>query len=155
MFRYDAGYTVVPCCRYGHENNVGAKLVATKYWKKNAVMDQLIGVIGNLTIEEEQELLIPGVNDFSVLESQRYKATFKRDFTVLFLRKKRPQLWLGPGAFLNHDCNPNCEFSAHKSDTAVIKVLRDIAPGDELFIFYGPAFFGKNNETCECETCEK
>ena len=71
MFRHDAGYTVVPCNRYGLENHVGAKLIATKYWKKNEEIDQLIGVIGNLTVEEERELLIPGVNDFSVLESQR------------------------------------------------------------------------------------
>lgn len=140
MFRYDAGYTIVPCCRYGHEQNVGAKLIGTKYWKKDDVIDQLIGVIGNLTHEEEEELLIPGINDFSVLMSQR---------------KKRPQLWLGPGAFLNHDCNPNCQFVANKNNTAVIVVLRDINPGDELFIFYGPEFFGENNMYCECETCEK
>lgn len=140
MFRHDSGYTIVPCRRYGHEHNVGAKLIATRYWKKNDVIDQLIGVIGDLKLEEEQELLIPGVNDFSVLISER---------------KKRPQLWLGPGAFLNHDCNPNCEFLANKNNTAVILVLRDINPGDELFIYYGSGFFGDNNELCECETCEK
>uniref|UniRef100_A0AC34R7J6 SET domain-containing protein n=1 Tax=Panagrolaimus sp. JU765 TaxID=591449 RepID=A0AC34R7J6_9BILA len=102
-----------------------SKINSNQILEKNDVTTQLIGVIGNLTHEEEEELLIPGVNDFSVLISQR---------------KKRPQLWLGPGAFLNHDS---------------IVVLRDIEPGDELFIFYGDAFFGENIEFCECETCEK
>ena len=71
MFRYDAGYTVTPCHRYGSEKHVGAKLISTKYWKKGDVMEQLIGVIGDLTEEEEATLLVPGVNDFSVLHSTR------------------------------------------------------------------------------------
>uniref|UniRef100_A0A914QFG8 [histone H4]-N-methyl-L-lysine(20) N-methyltransferase n=1 Tax=Panagrolaimus davidi TaxID=227884 RepID=A0A914QFG8_9BILA len=140
MFRYDAGYTVSDCSRYAHEGNVGAKLISTKYWKKDDVIEMLVGVIGNLEEEEERELLVPGVNDFSVLMSQR---------------KKKAQLWLGPGAFLNHDCNPNCQFLSNKINTATITVLRDLNPGDELFIFYGPAFFGENNCDCECQTCEK
>uniref|UniRef100_A0A7E4W1V1 [histone H4]-N-methyl-L-lysine(20) N-methyltransferase n=1 Tax=Panagrellus redivivus TaxID=6233 RepID=A0A7E4W1V1_PANRE len=139
MFRHDAGYTIVPCSRYGHEGNVGGKLISTKYWKKGEQMTLLIGVIGNMTLEEEAELLVVGENDFSVLMSQR---------------TMRPQLWLGPGAFLNHDCNPNCEFLSNKTNTAVVTVVRDINPGDELFIHYGPTFFGENNELCECSTCE-
>ena len=71
MFRYDAGYTVAPCHRYGHEKHVGAKLISTKYWKRGDMMEQLLSVIGDLPAEEETELLVPGVNDFSVLQSTR------------------------------------------------------------------------------------
>jgi histone-lysine N-methyltransferase SUV420H len=140
MFRHDSGYTISNCSRYGHEEYVGAKLISTKYWRKGDVIEMLIGVTANLTDDEEKELIVSNKNDFSVLMSQR---------------KMRTQLWLGPGAFLNHNCEPNCEFSSNITNTAKIIVLHDIKPGEELFINYGPEFFGDDNSECECQTCEK
>ena len=140
IYQPDAGFQIQSCDRYSGDKNCGAKIVVTKPWFAKETISTLKGVIADLDRQDEESLLVPGQNDFSVMYSTR---------------KKSAQLWLGPAAFINHDCEPSCKFSVTDSGHITIVALRQLKKGEEVTCYYGKSFFGENNENCECITCEQ
>ncbi|KAA3672796.1 histone-lysine N-methyltransferase SUV420H [Paragonimus westermani] len=141
LFDDRSGVEIRTCSRYASENHVGAAIFAMKDWPKGTRINTLIGCIAELNSSEEAAFLKHRQNDFSVMYSSR---------------KNCSQLWLGPAAYVNHDCQANCEFTINCDADARMSLesKTDIKKGDEIFIYYGKHFFDLNNSACECFTCE-
>ena len=66
---------------------------------------------------------------------------------------KLSRVIVGPIRFVNHSCQPNCEYKAVELNgrrAVEIVTLRKISPGSELLTFYGEELFGPGNKDCLC-----
>uniref|UniRef100_A0A0N5BHE3 [histone H4]-N-methyl-L-lysine(20) N-methyltransferase n=1 Tax=Strongyloides papillosus TaxID=174720 RepID=A0A0N5BHE3_STREA len=140
LFQPISGISIQKCFKYSKEKFLGAKLVATRKFKANEQINMLYGVVKPLTEEQLKKDIKSGVNDFSIMISDR---------------NEKQILWLGPGSFLNHDCNSNVKFDCRGIHTVVLIATKNIEIGEELYLNYGENYFGENNKECQCETCEK
>ncbi|KAI9361239.1 hypothetical protein DFJ73DRAFT_44632 [Zopfochytrium polystomum] len=137
MYHPSAGYEVARTTRYECTGKVEACLLSTRKWRPGDEIRWCSGVIAELTEQDEERL-------------------DNRDFSVVFSSRKNCNcLFLGPARFVNHDCNPNCNFIAQGANGICFKVVRPIDVGDEITTFYGEDYFGEGNCECLCETCER
>ena len=86
-------------------------------------------------------LFIIGVNDFSIVFSGKDR------------HKLRAHVLLGPIAFVNHSCDPNCDFSCKSGGEVCLKAVRNIDVGEEITVEYSDEYFGVSNEQCVCYIC--
>ncbi|KAL5245941.1 hypothetical protein ACI65C_013349 [Semiaphis heraclei] len=113
-------YTIVRHERFDEVN--GAKVVAIRDIPKNIVLFELCG---QLYVVSDQ-FVIPGVNDFS---------------TVTSSINDKDYMFLGPVAFINHDCSPNVQWHSRSKSLSCVRTIKNIPANDEILVFYGPNFF--------------
>ncbi|KAH8704528.1 hypothetical protein GQ44DRAFT_777657 [Phaeosphaeriaceae sp. PMI808] len=117
-------------------------VVATKHIRRGTLLTGLRG------------LLIPlqgGLHGFKA-EAERSMVTIGSGGSVAHLG--------GPISRVNHDClNPGARFQ-QCSEKALgfsklhVEAVRDIEPGEEITVHYGPDYFGPSNSDCLCAGCE-
>ena len=96
----------------------------------------------------------PATPSSSTSSSSTVARKSKRGFSIVESARHGPCMYLGPGRFVNHDCDPNCQLTAKSGMSMTFKVVREIQVGEELTTFYGPNYFGLGNCECLCATCE-
>jgi hypothetical protein len=112
-------------------------VIATRDYRPGEIIQNCTGSIVTLT-EEDRKWLETETRDFSILYSHR---------------KGSDCLFLGPARFVNHDCDPNCEFSAAGAQSITFKVIKHIKAGDEITVYYSDSYFGDDNKDCLCSQC--
>jgi hypothetical protein len=122
-------------------NKLEACALATTTIRAGQTIPALSGIFLTLTRDEEERLK-DADKDWSVLISGRKGNT--------------AGLFLGPGRFVNHDCNANTQFKNFEGREQRVGFVatRDIQRGEEITTFYGRDYFGEDNELCLCKTCE-
>ncbi|XP_015375511.1 PREDICTED: histone-lysine N-methyltransferase SUV420H2-like [Diuraphis noxia] len=131
-------FSIEPCAVFVEDGDDGAKAVASNDLKSGTVISELCGRL----VTFRESFLKLGKNDFSVVHS-----TYR----------KKSQLWLGPAAYANHDCESNCDIYFLRSGMAcLLRTNREIHVGEEITTYYGENFyyFGENNVQCLCCTCK-
>ncbi|XP_022160164.1 zinc finger protein 728-like [Myzus persicae] len=123
------------CYRYPKDEDFGVKVVAKKTIYMNNLITELYGSMAPVT----DDFFSDGIREYSVVKS---------------IHTGETKLWLGPAAFLNHDCEANTDIYALGSTSAIVKANKKIKRGEEITVFYGEHYFGENNKDCLCHSCE-
>ena len=97
---------------------------------KGVFIEGLTGFLSSIEAED----IVPGLNDFSLIESN-----------VL----KKQWLMLGPISIVNHSCKPNARY---KRDGFVTRCFTEceIFEGSEILVLYDRNYFATFNEFCCC-----
>jgi len=91
MYHIKAGYQLMETKRYKSTGKKECCLIATKEWRKGDVLNYCNGILCPMT-----------TSDTAYLKNE--------DFSIMFASSLQCNaLFLGPGRFMNHDCQPNCE----------------------------------------------
>ncbi|KAG0030604.1 Histone-lysine N-methyltransferase set9 [Podila clonocystis] len=134
-----AGFEISQTDRYSALTNKSeACVIATRVFEAGHELRFCAGSIANLTIQEERDLE-KKTSDFSVIRTSR----------------RGTCLFLGPARFVNHDCDPNCNFMPVGADVICFKALKPIEVNEEITTYYGDNYFGVGNQECLCATCER
>ncbi|KAJ3176542.1 Histone-lysine N-methyltransferase set9 [Geranomyces variabilis] len=139
MYLPKAGFEITSTRRYASTGKAEACIKATDEFNPGDEIRACTGFIAQLSGEDEEHLA-------------------NRDFSVMYSSAKSSNcLFLGPARFVNHDCDPNCEFfsSNPRANLISFKVKKHIELGEEITTFYGESYFGENNKECLCATCER
>ena len=80
----------------------------------------------------------------------------QRDFSLVrSSRREAPLLFLGPGRFVNHDCDANAVLRMAGLKLIEVVASKYIEVGEEITAYYGSDYFGNDNCECLCSTCER
>lgn len=138
MYMPDCPWEVNSTNRYtidSHETSITARRLI----KCNEPIKYLSGIQVVVTAEEERDIM-----------------GRKKDFSLVICSKtKKTSLFLGPGRFVNHDCDANAKLTAKSNQRIEIVATRPIEVGEEITVVYGESYFGADNCECLCGTCEK
>lgn len=132
-------------------------VVATKPFKAGDLVIMCKGGVKDLTKTEDDALREEAALSRERRKEQKYGGVLGpgRDFSVIrSARKGCSQLLLGPARFVNHDCDPNCEFHRLGQSQMVFRCLRDVGLNEEITTYYGDNYFELDNAECMCRTCE-
>lgn len=132
-------------------------VVATKPFKAGDLVIMCKGGVKDLTKTEDDALREEAALSRERRKEQQYGGVLGpgRDFSVIrSARKGCSQLLLGPARFVNHDCDPNCEFHRLGQSQMVFRCLRDVGLNEEITTYYGDNYFEVGNAECMCRTCE-
>ena len=97
----------------------------------------------------------PTCTDTPPIGSVAVERKSKRGFSIVESTRHGPCMYLGPGRFINHDCEPNCQLIPKSGMSMTFRVVKPIKVGEELTTFYGGDYFGVGNRECMCASCEK
>ncbi|KAJ8669506.1 hypothetical protein QAD02_000765 [Eretmocerus hayati] len=135
--RNESKFKFERCNRYSGDSGNGVRIIADQSLHRG---EEISGLSGRVV---------------KILQQDRGRDHFSYDFSIMLNGRKREMIYLGPGSFLNHDCDPNVEYTARENKKVAINTLKDIDEGEEINVFYRDNYFGDDNKDCECRICER